>query len=128
MDIVEELRKCTHGQSKLDYRAAREIESLRQQADTRDRTISNYESKVPKLEEQLALRELEIVRLREALNKVVDNTYAARDILDALSTTFTPDHLNEWLKEQLESLLDSMVGVNCEYHKEIVQDAVKEIV
>jgi hypothetical protein len=56
----------------------------------------------------LTLRDLEIVKLREALwqaSRQLDlhepSSTMCKLVGEALSTQFTPDHLNEWLREQV---------------------------
>jgi hypothetical protein len=63
----------------------------------------SVEDEIQSLRQQLAVKDLEVMQLRETLEKVLDNTYAlspkADFIIEALSTTFTPDHLMAWLGE-----------------------------
>jgi hypothetical protein len=98
-----------HGLSSVDI--TDEITTLRQQL----AEIVKFQSSVDRLAskqveciETLALRDLEIVKLREALESINEcciargnDIYIQNIIEQALSTTFTPDHLNEWLREQV---------------------------
>jgi len=82
-----------------------EIQSLRQQVAELKCSEEVLAHNVTSLHDQLALRDLEISKLRDALKNTeayIAVTYGANvDFKYPLSTTFTPDHLNEWLKEQI---------------------------
>jgi len=96
----------------------KEITALRQQVAEltkhRDELLKHIGERTltPTGLEQLALRDLEIVKLREALNsfEISDDTglqalwvtsKTAEQIDEALSTTYTTEHLDAWLKEKI---------------------------
>jgi hypothetical protein len=70
-----------------------------------DNYTIDKDNEIQSLHQQLVVKDLEVMKLREAWEKVLDNTYSlspkADFIIEALSTTHTPDHLMAWYKEQL---------------------------
>ncbi len=94
---------------------------------------STLQNQCDRQKHQLALRELEILKLREALESIcrVNGTtpvltYQAMESIakQALSTPFTPEHLNEWLKERASDGICCADGcIKCDARKQV-----KEIV
>ena len=117
MDIVDELKIRAHIDNELavsmnlDYpctfnkECLDEIQSLRQQlAECRNvdfPLLGKLTNEIDSLQEKLAVKDLEVMQLREALKYYLDNNTGITVAHQAITTTFTPDNLMAWYKEQL---------------------------
>jgi hypothetical protein len=81
-----------------------EIESLRQRVADEKSVVFYQKEMSHTLREQLALRELEILKLRGGFDKLLTYAYGLlppKHYAELLSTPLTTEHLNEWLRERI---------------------------
>jgi hypothetical protein len=120
------------------------IAELRQQVENKMARLNDVTSEYQHAVKQLALRELEILKLREALGLLTEMciTHVGADYGDevhkrylqgkeALSTPLTTEYLNEWLKEKLgepvATTFDNGITFHTDFYEPTKLYAVKEL-